>query len=603
MKNYIKTILIASIVAFVGSASADRNGSGTYTLPAGNPVNTGTPITTTWANNTLADIANNLTNSVAKDGQTVPTANLPMGGFRHTNVANATARNNYSAAGQVQDFSLQTLGSVAGSNTITGNLSPAITSYVDGMIISFRPASSNTGATTLAINGLAAQAVVKFANSALANGDLSAGDPAFLLYASNGGGRFVLLNPQSATLNNGVALSDLARLSVANTYSTGATSQAATFNATSATGPYFTLQRSGVSKADIGLGQNMGGGFTVDSLALAARAGLPIEFAAGGSTSPHFTISSAGVISLNGVASSDFARLSQANTFTSGSLEISANTAQLVLRDTAAALNEKPYAFRSALGQLNCYLLNDAGSAVSSWCTVDRTGTTVDSVAFTSTALTWNGNSLFTLANDGAGSGLDADLLDGSSSAAFATASHVHSAADVTSGTLAVARGGTGTTTSTGSGNNVLSASPTLTGTVTAATLNATTLQQGGTDLLASTTATGTVTGCTTAPTTTVRLTRVGSMVMGSIDNFSCTSNALTLTLTGAIPAGYQPARFIRACTLSVMDSGSTVSGCIEVTASSTLTLTRADGSSFNSAAVLKGLPSGKDGAFFYHLN
>lgn len=43
----------------------------------------------------------------------------------------------------------------------------------------------------------------------------------------------------------------------------------------------------------------------------------------------------------------------------------------------------------------------------------------------------------------GAGSGLDADLLDGLSSAAFALASHTHSAADITSGTLAQARGGT----------------------------------------------------------------------------------------------------------------------------------------------------------------
>lgn len=44
-----------------------------------------------------------------------------------------------------------------------------------------------------------------------------------------------------------------------------------------------------------------------------------------------------------------------------------------------------------------------------------------------------------------------------------AAASHVHSAADVTSGTLAVARGGTGVTTSTGTGSVVLSTSPTLT--------------------------------------------------------------------------------------------------------------------------------------------
>ncbi|HZB78242.1 MAG TPA: hypothetical protein VE522_00140 [Actinomycetota bacterium] len=41
------------------------------------------------------------------------------------------------------------------------------------------------------------------------------------------------------------------------------------------------------------------------------------------------------------------------------------------------------------------------------------------------------------LAADGAGSTLDADLLDGQSSAAFASSSHVHSGADITSGTVA----------------------------------------------------------------------------------------------------------------------------------------------------------------------
>ena len=44
------------------------------------------------------------------------------------------------------------------------------------------------------------------------------------------------------------------------------------------------------------------------------------------------------------------------------------------------------------------------------------------------------------LANDGAGSGLDADLLDGSHASVFALASHPHSGADITSGTVADAR-------------------------------------------------------------------------------------------------------------------------------------------------------------------
>lgn len=61
-----------------------RNGSGTYSLPAGNPVVTGTTISSTVHNNTMSDIATALTGSLARDGQSPPTANLPMGGFKLT---------------------------------------------------------------------------------------------------------------------------------------------------------------------------------------------------------------------------------------------------------------------------------------------------------------------------------------------------------------------------------------------------------------------------------------------------------------------------------------------------------------------------------------
>ena len=55
-----------------------RNGSGTYNLPTGNPVVTGTTITTTWANTTLTDIASALSGSVAADGQTPMSGALNM---------------------------------------------------------------------------------------------------------------------------------------------------------------------------------------------------------------------------------------------------------------------------------------------------------------------------------------------------------------------------------------------------------------------------------------------------------------------------------------------------------------------------------------------
>jgi hypothetical protein len=60
-------------------------------LPAGNPVITGTTISSTWANTTLNDIASALTGSVASDGQTPMTGNLAMGGYNITNAGSITA--------------------------------------------------------------------------------------------------------------------------------------------------------------------------------------------------------------------------------------------------------------------------------------------------------------------------------------------------------------------------------------------------------------------------------------------------------------------------------------------------------------------------------
>jgi hypothetical protein len=81
-----------------------RNGSGTYSLPAGNPVVTGTTITTTWANTTLTDIANSLTGSLASDGQTTATGSLNMGSNKVINIANGTASTDAVAFGQLSSY-------------------------------------------------------------------------------------------------------------------------------------------------------------------------------------------------------------------------------------------------------------------------------------------------------------------------------------------------------------------------------------------------------------------------------------------------------------------------------------------------------------------
>jgi hypothetical protein len=71
-----------------------RNGSGVYSLPAGNPVVTGTTIASTWANNTMSDIASALTDSVAADGQTPMTGNLDLNSNKIVNLAVGTVAGN-----------------------------------------------------------------------------------------------------------------------------------------------------------------------------------------------------------------------------------------------------------------------------------------------------------------------------------------------------------------------------------------------------------------------------------------------------------------------------------------------------------------------------
>ena len=67
-----------------------RNGSGQYNLPSGNPVVTGTTISSVWANTTLTDIANALTQSVSSDGQTPMSGNLNLNSNAINNIADPT---------------------------------------------------------------------------------------------------------------------------------------------------------------------------------------------------------------------------------------------------------------------------------------------------------------------------------------------------------------------------------------------------------------------------------------------------------------------------------------------------------------------------------
>lgn len=441
LKKYIASGIIGGISAVsLMAIMAPRDGSGNMTLVSGNPVTTGTAISSTWANNTLSDIATALTNSLAKDGQTTPTANLPMGTFRHTNVGDASARNHYSTVNQLQDNEFNTASSVAGTNSITASLAPAITSYSAGMTVVLTPANNNTGATTVALNGLTALDAQKYDGDALASGDLVAGIPA-LFVLDTGGDDWILLNPQSANLSNGVAINDLARQNFS-TQTLGSVSGTNTI--TGALTPAITSYSAGMVITFQPAGNNTG----ATTLAVNGLTALDVQKADGDALISGDLVSGIPAVlvldtgaddwvllnpqaSINGIATTDFARLSQSNTFTqantftesvssgASALTVSATTPGYVWRETGAAANNQYWRFLLSSEQLIYQVSNDAFSSHGNWLTVDRTGTTVDTINLQATSVQANGT-------------------------AVSVQGHAHAATDITSGTLAIARGGTG---------------------------------------------------------------------------------------------------------------------------------------------------------------
>lgn len=159
-----------------------RDGSGNYTRVPGSAYINGTTADGSEVDAEINDIATALTQSIAKDGQTVPTANLPMGGYKHTNVNTASARTEYARASQVQDGTLTHLTSVSGTDTITASAPIGLSAYATGQKFSFVSAGANTGAVTLNINSIGAKSVTKDGTTALAADDILSGAVCVVVY-------------------------------------------------------------------------------------------------------------------------------------------------------------------------------------------------------------------------------------------------------------------------------------------------------------------------------------------------------------------------------------------------------------------------------------
>lgn len=106
-----------------------RNGSGVYNLPAGNPVVTGTVISSATQNSTMSDVAAALTQSLASDGQTPLLANLNANGNRITNLGSSASSTDAANRGDITSLIASTppRGYIAGLTMSTAGSSTTFT--------------------------------------------------------------------------------------------------------------------------------------------------------------------------------------------------------------------------------------------------------------------------------------------------------------------------------------------------------------------------------------------------------------------------------------------------------------------------------------------
>ena len=175
------------------------NGSGTYTLTAGQPVVAGTDILDSTFNTLTADLATALSTCITRDGQSPATANLPMGSFKLTGLAAGTA-NGHSVRFEQLQTGVNKLITVAGTgDVITGVMTPTYGAYTNGDMFTFIVGSTNTTNVTINIDGLGAKAITN-GTTALTAGELTASRVVVVQYD---GTQFQLLNSYLVTTGTG----------------------------------------------------------------------------------------------------------------------------------------------------------------------------------------------------------------------------------------------------------------------------------------------------------------------------------------------------------------------------------------------------------------
>jgi hypothetical protein len=183
------------------------NGSGTYVLPpAYSPEVNGTTIDAARYNGLTSDVATGITAALAKNGENTPTANLPMGAFKHTGAADASAAGQYSVYGQAISYkSVVVTDSTVPAN---GMYLPAANTLGLASNTTLRWSVNSTGNHTLAAPSTGATATINTASSSSAaiTSTLTTGAYRFLQVTQTGGTGYIgLADSVGGNLVNGSA--------------------------------------------------------------------------------------------------------------------------------------------------------------------------------------------------------------------------------------------------------------------------------------------------------------------------------------------------------------------------------------------------------------
>jgi len=128
------------------------------------------------------DFATGINQCLNKDGSNAATGPLNAGGFKLTNVADATVTTDATTLRQVQAQAYIWCGTSGGTSTAyTISLTPAITAYAAGQVIRWVAHATVTGAATININGLGTKTLQR-QGTALAGNEFKTGDIVEIVY-------------------------------------------------------------------------------------------------------------------------------------------------------------------------------------------------------------------------------------------------------------------------------------------------------------------------------------------------------------------------------------------------------------------------------------